>query len=76
MVEPAYDRKDQAYGLWLLSIDRSSPPRRLTYARSAESGVTFSEDGRRIAFSSKREGDAEEQVYVLDLGGGEAQRVT
>ncbi|MBS0376049.1 MAG: S9 family peptidase [Proteobacteria bacterium] len=76
VLEPAYDRKEQAYGLWLLTTDGTAPPRRLTFAKSAESGVTFSEDGRRIAFSSKREGDAEEQVYVLDLGGGEAQRVT
>ena len=30
-----------------------------------------------IAFTTKREGDEAEQVYVLDIaGGGEARRVT
>ena len=35
-----------------------------------------SPDGRRIAFVSKRDGDAVAQLYVLSLWGGEAERVT
>ncbi len=77
VAEPAYDRKDQSAGLWLVSTDGREPPRRLTWTHGGESGLTWSEDGRRLAFSAKRDGDSEEQVYVLDLaGGGEAQRVT
>lgn len=77
VTEPAYDRKDQTSGLWLVATDGKSAPRRLTWSKGAESGVSWSEDGTRLAFSTKREGDGEEQIYVLDLAvGGEAQRIT
>jgi dipeptidyl aminopeptidase/acylaminoacyl peptidase len=77
VVEPAYDRKEQLSGLWLVATDGSTPPRRLTWSKEGESGVAWSEDGTRIAFSAKRESDLEQQIYVLDLAaGGEAQRVT
>ncbi len=77
VVEPSYDPKEQASDLWLLHPGTEVPARRLTFTKTAESGVTFSEDGTRIAFSSRREGDSEEQVYVMDLvRGGEAERIT
>jgi dipeptidyl aminopeptidase/acylaminoacyl peptidase len=77
VTEPAYDRKDQMSGLWLVATDGGSAPRRLTWSKGTESGVVWSEDGNRLAFSGKRDGDTEEQIYVLDLGvGGEAQRIT
>ena len=42
-----------------------------------ESGAAWSPDSGRIAFSAKREGFDEPQIYVLDIaGGGEAERVT
>lgn len=75
--EPAYDDKDQVSDLWIVPTDGSAKPRRLTSTRSGESGVTWSPDSRRIAFSAKREGDDTSQVYVLDVAdGGEAVRVT
>jgi Tol biopolymer transport system component len=47
--------------------------RRLTSTRSAETGVTWSPDSRRIAFSAQRENDEIAQIYTLDLAaGGEA----
>lgn len=77
VAEPAYAAKDASFDLWLVATDGRSPPRQLTYTHGPESGVAFSPDGSRIAFSARREGDVEEQVYVLDLaGGGEALRVT
>jgi dipeptidyl aminopeptidase/acylaminoacyl peptidase len=77
VTEPAYDRKDQMSGLWLVATDGAGVPRRLTWSKGAESGVVWSEDGTRLAFSAKRDGDTEEQIYVLDLAvGGEAQRIT
>ncbi len=77
VVEPSYDPKQQVSDLWLMSTDGSLPPRRLTFTPSAEFDVHFSEDGARIAFSAKRDGDAEPQIYLLNLvRGGEAERVT
>ena len=48
--------------------------RALTSHPKSDSQGRFSKDGTRIAFLSSRDGAP--QVYVLDLGGGEARRVT
>ena len=77
LIEPAYDEKDQVSDLWIVPADGSTPPRRLTSTKSGESGVSWSPDSRRVAFSAKREGDEVAQIYVLDVvGGGESVRVT
>ena len=74
VVQPAYDDKDQQSDLWIVPADGSAPPRRLTSTKAAESGVAWSADSRRIAFSTKREGDEANQIYALDLAsGGEAR---
>ncbi len=77
VTEPSYTDGDQVSDLWLVPADGSAEPRRLTNSKSGESGVDWTSDSRRIAFSARREGDDAPQIYVLDLvGGGEAQRVT
>ena len=77
VVEPAYDEKDQVSDLWIVPADGSAKARKITFSKSAESGVAWSRDSRRIAFSAKREGDSANQIYLLDIfGGGEAQRIT
>ena len=77
VTEPSYDDKEQVSDLWLVPADGSAAPRKITFTKAGESDVTWSPDGRRIAFAAKREGDDNAQVYVIDIaGGGEAQRVT
>ncbi len=76
VVEPSYEPGKTASDLWLLALDGSAPPRRLTYTIAPESGAIFSPDSRRIAFATKREGDENSQIYILPLDGGEAIRVT
>jgi len=77
LVEPAYDEKDQVSDLWIVPTDASAKPRRLTFSKGGESGVAWSPDSRRIAFSARREGDEASQIYILDIAdGGEAVRVT
>lgn len=77
LVEPAYDEKDQISDLWIVPADASAKPRRLTFSKSGESGMAWSPDSKRLAFSAKREGDEVNQIYVLDVAdGGEAVRVT
>ncbi len=77
VAEPAYDDKDKAADLWIVPADGGEPARRLTHSRGAESDVTWSEDGARILFSARRDGDDVAQVYALDLArGGEARRLT
>ncbi len=76
VLEPAYDSKEQWVDLWLKSLTDDSPARRITYTKTPESGVNWSPDSSRIVFSAKREADEAAQLYVLNLSGGEAERVT
>ena len=77
LVEPAYDDKDQVSDLWIVPTDASAKPRRLTFSKGGESGVAWSPNSQRLAFSAKREGDEASQIYVIDVAdGGEAVRVT
>lgn len=76
VAEPAYTETEQTSDLWLLPSDGGAAPRRLTATRGGETGAAWSPDGRRIAFSARRDGDEAAQIYVIDLAGGEAQRVT
>jgi len=74
--EPSYDSTKSVSDLWIVPTDASAPPRRLTSTKAAESGAVFSPDSTRLAFSTHREGDEVDQIYVLPLNGGEALRVT
>ena len=81
VTEPAYDEKAQVSDLWIVATaaDRQGqlpPPRRLTGTAGGESGVDWSADSRRLVFSARREGDEAPQLYLLDLSGGEAIRLT
>ena len=76
IAEPAYDEEQKRSDLWIVPSDGSAAPRRLTAGKGSEGSPAFSPDSTRLAFSAKREGDDAAQVYVLELAGGEAQRVT
>ena len=77
VTEPSYTEADQVSDLWIVPTDGSAEPRRLTNTKGGESGVAWSPDGRRIAFSARREGDDVPQIYIMDVAqGGEAQRAT
>jgi dipeptidyl aminopeptidase/acylaminoacyl peptidase len=49
-------------------------PRALTSSPKSDSQGRFSPDGKQVAFLSSRDGAP--QIYVLDLAGGEARKVT
>jgi dipeptidyl aminopeptidase/acylaminoacyl peptidase len=76
LVEPSYDPKEQVSDLWIVPSDASAPPRRLTSTKAGESDVAWAGDSRRLVFAAKRDGDEDAQIYLLDLAGGEAQRIT
>ena len=77
VVEPSYDESNQISDLWIVPTDKSAPPRRLTSGKGSETGTVWSPDGRKIAFSARRDGDEATQIYQLNVfDGGEAVRLT
>ena len=64
VTEPNYDDSKSISDLWIFPTDGSSAPRKLTNSKGGESGVEWSPDGRRIAFSARREDDSTSQIYV------------
>jgi dipeptidyl aminopeptidase/acylaminoacyl peptidase len=77
VLEPSYETDKAVSDLWLVPTDGLKPPRRLTNTKAPEEDVVWSPDSTSIAFSTKREGDEVEQIYILGLAeGGEAHRLT
>ncbi len=77
VLEPSYEPDKAVSDLWLVPADGSKPPRRITETKSPEEDAAWSPDSGSIAFSTKREGDEVEQIYVLNLAeGGDARRLT
>src|SRR5271167_2569899 len=77
VLEPSYEADKAVSDLWLVPVDGSKPPRRITNTKAPEGDVAWAPDSGSIAFSTKREADETEQIYVLNLAsGGEARRLT
>ncbi len=72
-----YDDKGKGNSdLWLVAADGSSEPRQLTFNTGSDGSPTWSPDGTRLAFTSKR-GDSPPQLYILPMDRpGEAEPVT
>ena len=48
----------------------------LTFGERGESSPRWSPDGKAVAFIARREGDSNNQIYILHPDGGEARRIT
>lgn len=68
--------KDQPSSRLWLHDRRDGSWRPLTAEGINSSNPVWSPDGTRIAFESRRGDDEANQIYVLPLAGGEAQRLT
>src|SRR3954464_7537188 len=77
VTEPSYEESKTVNDLWIVPTDGSTAPRRLTNTKGGEGGVEWSPDGRKIAFSARREDDSTSQIYVMNIAeGGEARSAT
>ncbi len=73
--ETDYDANKGVNGLWLLDLHaKSAAPRRLTARSNSATSPRWAADGRAIYFLSARSDS--QQVWRLDLSGGDAQPVT
>src|SRR5919204_872424 len=71
---------DRRQHVFTVPADGSEQPTQLTDGDFEDSSPAWSPDGRRIAFVSARDDDwdvkLEDDIYVIDAGGGEPERVT
>jgi dipeptidyl aminopeptidase/acylaminoacyl peptidase len=72
--EWSVDKNASTTSLWLADV-ATGAVRRLTTARAADGSPEWSPDGTRIAFTSKRGDDEVAALYVIPLGGGEAEEI-
>ena len=52
--QPSYEKDGTSSDLWLLTVDGKDEALRLTATSESESSVTWSPDGKKIAFTTKR----------------------
>ena len=69
------DANDYTASVWLVPVDGSGEPRRLTRDEKQDVAPRWSPDGRWLAFASNRETKAK-QLYVLPVEGGDPLRLT
>jgi dipeptidyl aminopeptidase/acylaminoacyl peptidase len=74
--EPDWKENKYVWQIWLASSDCQSPPRQLTFAKQGSTLPRWSQDGRWLAFLSRRDGGKHTQIYRLSSLGGEAERLT
>ena len=71
------DREENDYtaSIWLVPLDGSAEPRRLTREEKIDAAPRWSPDGSRLAFVSNRDTKAR-QLYVLPVDGGDPLKLT
>jgi dipeptidyl aminopeptidase/acylaminoacyl peptidase len=74
VVSEAPKAERRAQHVWMYD-KKTNSTRQFTYSSKSETSPRWSPDGRRLAFLSNRGGD-EQQIYVMNAAGGEAEART
>jgi len=72
--EWSIEKNKPSSSLWITEV-KTGATRRLTFQTGNDSAPDWSHDGTRIAFVSKRGEDEAASLYVIDVAGGEAEKV-
>jgi len=71
------EKNDYTASIWLVPVDGSQAPRRLTAGPKQDLAPRWSPDGTRLAFVSNRDENVKaKQLYVIPVAGGEPVRLT
>jgi dipeptidyl aminopeptidase/acylaminoacyl peptidase len=72
--EWSVEKNTSTTSLWLADV-ATGTVRRLTAAQASDASPAWSPDGTRVAFTSRRGADEASSLYVIPLGGGEAEKI-
>jgi len=72
--EWSVEKNKSTSNLWLAEM-ATGRVRRLTRANASDGAPVWSPDGARIAFVSKRGEDETSGLYMIEPGGGEAEKI-
>ncbi|MBK6830633.1 MAG: PD40 domain-containing protein [Flavobacteriales bacterium] len=72
--EWSIEKNKPTSNIWLVPV-AGGEPRKLTTAQAGDGSPTWSPDGTRIAFVSKRGEDKVAALYVIRTDGGEAEKI-
>lgn len=70
----SWEKKKKFGDIYVMDIDGKNQ-RKLTAHPAVESGISWSPDSSRIAFSAKRD-SKKSQIYIIHIDGGEAEQLT
>ena len=73
--ESQWKQNKQIGHIWQVNRD-GSDPHQITYGKHGESNPSWSPDGSWISFTSKREDDDGNQIYLMRSDGGEARNIS
>lgn len=72
--EWSIEKNKPAASLWITDVT-TGKTRRLTFQPGSDSSPAWSWDGTRVAFVTKRGDDEASALYVIEVAGGEAEKI-
>jgi dipeptidyl aminopeptidase/acylaminoacyl peptidase len=74
--KPDWEQNEYLQQIWLVSVSENPQPQQFTFAKTSSHIPRWSPDGQWLAFLSRRDPDADQQIFRMAVSGGEAERIT
>jgi dipeptidyl aminopeptidase/acylaminoacyl peptidase len=69
------EKSEYVSQIWLAATDGSSN-RQFTFGEKSSDNPQFSPDGKWLSFTSSRNSEGKNQLFIISLAGGEAEQIT